>query len=119
MHDDAWSKLTWAALLARWVEFARSSVALPSDAEGMRLRASVPDLIMLQAVWHALSELDELTVDERKLGLDRAQVLIDRHATAIHSRWAGQPLPAVVVELIDDARERLRATAARFGADEE
>ena len=114
MSDDAWSKLTWAALLARWVEFARSSVALPAEGEGARLRASVADLIMLQAVWHALSELDSLSVDERRLGVDRAQVLIDRHAAALRDRWADRPMPAMVAELIDDARERLRQTAARY-----
>ena len=65
--------LTWAVLLGRWVEFARSSVALPGTGDGRRLRDSVPDLIMLQAVWFALEHLGELGAGERALGLDRAE----------------------------------------------
>lgn len=106
------SQLTWAVLLARWIEFARSATALPIDADGKRLRACVADLITLQAVWFALGELDQLPADERALGLDRAQVLIDRHASAILERFAGEGAPPLMAELIDDARSRLRQVAA-------
>ena len=80
--------LTWAAMLGRWVDFARSSVALPDDAEGRKLKASVPDLIQLQAVWFALQHLDDLPPDERALGRDRAGVLITRH-TRLRERCEG------------------------------
>lgn len=103
--------VTWAALLARWVQFARSAVALPDHAEGRRLRDAVPDLIMLQAVYFALTDLDGLTPDERALGLDRAQVLIDKHADVLGGRWADGDLPPQVVELIDDARRQLLQAA--------
>jgi len=106
--------LTWAVLLGRWVDFARSAVALPDDAEGTRLRQSVGDIIQLQAVWFALQHLGDLPPAERALGLDRAAVLIDRHADALAKRYAepDAALPAMVAELIADARAQLAAAAA-------
>ena len=103
-------QLTWAALLGRWVEFARSALALPEDPAGTAVRDSVPDIIMLQAVWFALKDMDDLTAAERALGLDRAEVLIDKHSDALNRRWAGDastPMPRQLQELIDDARSRL------------
>lgn len=116
LHPDT---LTWAALLARWVEFARSAVALPDTAEGNALRDSVPDIIQLQAVWFALQHLDELDADQRALGLDRAEVLIEKHADALCRRW-GESLPDMVRELIDDAHAQLRQSelAGRGGKPE-
>lgn len=100
--------LTWAALLAHWVDIARSSLALPADAEGRRMRASVPDLIMLQAVWFALQHVEHLDPAERRLGFDRAQVLVERHAAAIEQRWRGESLPEGCRDLISDARDALQ-----------
>jgi hypothetical protein len=100
-------KLTWAALLGRWIEFARGAVALPDDDAGRAVRRCVADIIMLQAVWFALSHLDDLDCDERALGLDRAEILIDQHAAAIAHQFAGLPLPEQLRELIADARQRL------------
>ncbi len=100
-------KLTWAALLGRWIEFARSAVALPDDEAGRAVKQCVPDIIMLQAVWFALDHLDDLPHDERSLGLDRAEVLIDQHAAAITSQFAALDLPDQLRELIADARQRL------------
>lgn len=104
-------RLTWAALLGRWVDFARSALALPDDAEGRRLRRCVPDMIMLQAVWCALRELDGLHPAERALGLDRAGVLIDRHVSAIEAAWEGEVLPAALLDLIGEAREQWNRVA--------
>lgn len=98
-------RLTWAVMLARWTEFARSAVALPEDGEGGLVRRSVTDIITLQAVWFALEHLGELPTAERGIGLDRAGVLIDRHATAIRSRYNDQPMPEGLTELIDDAKQ--------------
>lgn len=109
LHPD---RLTWAVLLGRWVEFARGSVALPDDAQGRRMRASVADIIMLQAVWFALQHLDELDADQRALGVDRAELLIEKHAGAIRQRGADEPMPAKLTELIDDAHQQL-ATAQK------
>ena len=100
-------QLTWSVLIGRWVAFARSAVALPTDAEGRRLRDSVPDIINLQAVWFALEHLDDLSQEQRALGLDRAAVLIERHRGLIESRWTGKPLPDGLRSLIDDAEASL------------
>jgi hypothetical protein len=104
--------LTWAALLARWTEFAKSAVALPRDGEGGKLREAVPALIGLQAVAHALAELDQLPEEERALGLDRAEVLIGRYGAALAALW-GADMPSQVQEVLEDARLALRAARAR------
>jgi hypothetical protein len=100
-------KLTWAVLLARWVEFARSAIALPPTPDGRRLKDSVPDLIMLQAVWFALGHLDGLDARERALGVDRAELLVRRHADALISRFFPGAMPDGVRELIHDAEAAL------------
>ena len=100
-------KLTWSVLLGRWVEFARSALALPDDEPGRVLRESVADIITLQAVWFALQHLDELDHDERSLGIARAEVLIDKHAHAIHARWCSRDMPDELSRLIEDARTTL------------
>ena len=105
-------ELTWAVLLGRWVDFARSALALPDDAAGRRLRDSVADIIMLQAVWFALQHLDELPCDQRALGIDRAELLIDKHRRAIAQRWQDEPMPAMLSELITDAQQQVQ-TASR------
>ncbi|MEX0887737.1 MAG: hypothetical protein WD009_15000 [Phycisphaeraceae bacterium] len=118
MHDETFEplhpdRLTWAALLAQWVEFARGAIGLPDDEAGRRLRDAVPDIIMLQAVWFALERLDELDDEQRALGIDRAGVLVERHAAALHRRWVDDPMPPQVVELIEDAERALNK--ARLG----
>ena len=100
-------RLTWAALLGRWVEFARSAIALPDDETGVKLRQAVPDLIMLQAVAFALENLGELESSERALGIDRAEVLIEKHVASLEELWPSEK-PAALCELVDDAREALR-----------
>jgi len=99
-------------MLGRWVEFAQSSVALPDNPEGRRLKASVPDLIQLQAVWFALQHLSDLPPAERALGRDRAGVLIERHAAVLGDRFADEGVPAGMAELIDEARAALAQTEA-------
>lgn len=107
-------KLTWAVLLGRWVQFARSALALPDDAMGRALRASVPDIIGLQAVTMALGEAELLEPDERALGLDRARVLIQRYTRNLHTLFEDEGLPAKLTELIDDANDAVRQVEAMF-----
>ena len=98
--------LTWAVLLAHWVDFAQSALALPDDAAGRRMLAAVPDIIALQAVWFALQHLDELDTEHRAVGRDRAEILIDKHGDALRWRF-GDDVPDQVRELISDAVEQL------------
>jgi hypothetical protein len=100
-------KLTWAALLGRWMAFAKNAVALPDDDAGRRLRNSVVDLITLQAVWFALQNLDDLDPDERALGIDRADLLIQQHAKVLRRCWGDADLPPQVSELIEQATRQL------------
>ncbi|GEM_PF-229338 len=104
-------ELTWAALLGRWLDFARASVALPGDAEGQRWRASVAPIITLQAITFALGQLNGLPEDERALGLDRAEVLLRQESVRLNSDWRGEPMPALLLELINDASLALRTAA--------
>ncbi|MFP4144890.1 MAG: hypothetical protein ACOCTI_04710 [Phycisphaeraceae bacterium] len=112
-------RLTWAALLGQWVEFARRAVGLPETDEGQRMRDSVPDVIMLQAVWCALREIGDLPPAERAIGLDRAGVLIERHSEALRQRWEGEAMPDALAELIGDAEAALsKAERSRSGEDD-
>lgn len=96
------SGLTWAVLIGRWTEFARSSVALPEAGEAGLVRQSVTDIITLQAVWFALGQLEELDPNEQGIGLDRAGVLIHRHASAIRTRFEEHDIPEGLADLISD-----------------
>jgi len=101
-------RLTWAVLLARWTDFARGVVALSEEGEPGRVRQSVTDIITLQAVWFALGQMDELSEAEQAIGLDRAGVLIDRHAGAIRARFGEDPLPEALTELLEDVQGEYR-----------
>lgn len=109
------AKLTWAVLLGRWIEFAQAAVALPNDDAGQRWRASVPDLIGLQAVWFALQHLDELDRPQQAVGLDRAAVLIEQHRANLEQRF-GADLPPAVAELLQDALSQHEQAEARWQA---
>ncbi|MBC7835698.1 MAG: hypothetical protein H7Y88_11450 [Phycisphaerales bacterium] len=104
------SDTTWPALLAHWTEFARSSVALPKNAEGDRWRSAAAPIIGLQAVTFALGDLAKLEDggNERPVAIDKASILIRKHATELHELWRGEPLHAELAKLIEDARGALR-----------
>lgn len=108
-------KLTWAALLGRWVELARAAVALPDDAEGRAWRASIPHIISLQAVTMALGEAGELDADERALGIDRAHILIDRAREGLTEAFGDRASHPMVRELLDDAAAALEKAQAIDG----
>jgi hypothetical protein len=98
--------LTWTALLGKWIEFAKASVALPRDGEGGQWRASVASVINLQAVTFALAEIGELPAEDRPVALDRAEVLVNDNRAALTAAW-GEGMPASLREAIDDARAAL------------
>lgn len=111
-EPDQIGRLDWAALLGKWMEFARAAVALPAGAEGKRWRGSIVHIIALQAVTHALAEVGLLDAADRAVALDRAEILIEKHAGALGEVWKASP-PAEVVALIDDARRALGAAATQ------
>lgn len=101
--------VTWPLLLARWVAFARASLALPRDADGDRWREAVPAIIGLQAVTHALAEVPLLPPDERAPAVARAGVLVRRHADELDRLWGGGPLHPELADLVGDARRAVDA----------
>ncbi|MFG0330239.1 MAG: hypothetical protein ACF8PN_10110 [Phycisphaerales bacterium] len=105
-------ELTWAALLAQWLDFARASVAFPQTDEGARWKSSVPAIINLQAVTFALAEIDDLPADERALGVDRAEILLRENVAALHELWEDAEMPGGMIDLVDDARLALEAALA-------
>jgi len=104
---DAQQILTWAVLLSRWTDFARSAVALPKVGESGKIRRAVPAIIGLQAVTYALAEVPILPAQEQGVARDRAQVLINKYAAELAGIWEAQPIPAPVAESLDDARASL------------
>ncbi len=106
--------LTWVVLLGHWTSFAKNALKLPADTQSQRLKESVADLIGLQAVWFALGSLETLTRPEQLLGLNRAGVLIDRHAQNIQSRWQDEQVPVGILELIQDAHAALDRESQRL-----
>jgi len=101
-------ELTWAVLLARWVELARVSVALPDHPGGRRWKTSIVPIITLQSVTMALGEIHLLPHDEQALGLDRAEILIRRESTNLGTTWSGSELTEQLEELITDSWLALR-----------
>lgn len=97
--------ISWALLLTRWTEFARSAVALPPEGEGKRWRESVAPIIGLQAVTLAVGELRLLDPADRPLALDMADVLVRRHAAELNQAWRGQEMPERLLALMEDARQ--------------
>lgn len=97
----------WAALLARWTEFARASVAFPKTGEGRAWAASVAPAITLQAVTFALGDLESLDPAERPLALDRAGVLLDGAQRDITAAWSPSEPHDELLALIRDARQAL------------
>ncbi|HYE63821.1 MAG TPA: hypothetical protein VD997_17655 [Phycisphaerales bacterium] len=104
--------LTWTVLLSRWMEFAKSSVALPKGGEAGRVRRAVPALIGLQAVTYALAEVPLLPSEEQSFARDRAEVLIKRYQAELHGIWEGEPLPEAIEESVSDALASLAVLEA-------
>ncbi|NNF44829.1 MAG: hypothetical protein HKN62_17630 [Phycisphaerales bacterium] len=109
MSDLDAGRLSWAGLLAHWIDFARAARALPPS-ESAPWRSAVPAIIDLQAVTFALGDLTRLAPSERPFARDQAEHLIHRSAQTIADAWRAEPRPPAVVEVIDDARLALRAS---------
>ncbi|MCE9620302.1 MAG: hypothetical protein K8R92_10400 [Planctomycetes bacterium] len=104
------SDITWPALLARWIEFAQAAKAWPAGLEVQRLRESVASVIALQAVTHALGELDRVAPSARAFARDSAEVAIEEAVKRLESAWKGAVLPAEIAALVQEARQALRAS---------
>lgn len=118
--------LTWAALLAKWTEFARAGVALPADAEGERWRESIAPAITLHAASLALDDLGSLDdPEEIATGVDRGEVLIRDAVRSLHQTWyatsrepgsaarVAETMPSEILRAIEDAQRALERAHAR------
>lgn len=101
--DESTPPLTWAVLLAHWIEFAKGSVALPEEGEAGRHRRSTAPLISLAAVTHALGDLDRLDDHERALALDKAEILIRGDVETLDTIWEGHDPPEAVWVFVENA----------------
>lgn len=111
MDDRA---LTWATLLAGWVELARASRALGPHADDPRWQRSIAPVITLHAVECSLGELHRLDPGERPTAIDRAAILIERARLELDTAWSGRPQPAEVARLIGDASLALHTARTRW-----
>lgn len=100
--------LSWPLLLAKWTEYAKAAVALPSTDEGKRDRDSVPAVIALQAICFALSEIHRLPTDERLLGIERAEYIVRERSAELDRLWRGHPMPGAMLDLLTDARHAIQ-----------
>ena len=96
------------------MHLAQASVAFPKTADGDRFRAAVPAIINLQASTLALQGIDQLDQAERGVGIDRATLLLIKHAAELHALWKGEQLPPTITELLADAQGAL-TTASQSG----
>lgn len=108
--------VTWAGLLGSCVEFARSAITLPESGEAGKFRRSVPAIISLHAVAHALADLDRLTQDDIPLALDRADMLIEEAAGELLSIW-GDDVPEALAPFLIDAVEALDRAGGEVAGD--
>ena len=96
---------TWATLLAGWVQFAQSAVALPKDEQGERWRESIAPTISLHAHAMALGEIDTIDPVERPLAMDRSELGIKEQIATLNQVWRSEPMPESIIELIEDAKD--------------
>ncbi len=99
--------LTWTGLLGRWIEFAQASMAIAESDDGDLWRASVADVIRLQAVTFALGDLSLLDAADRPFAVDRATVVVEAAVADLNAIWTGTMLPESLAEMFDDARRGL------------
>jgi hypothetical protein len=98
---------TWTILLAKWVALSQASLHLPKTADGERWRAAIPSIINLQAVTHAMGDMEDLEDDERAPSFIKAKVLVQEQASTLHGLWHDEPLPEMLTECLSDANHAI------------
>lgn len=106
--------LAWAALVARWVEVARASRAIPP--EFAQLRDSIPHLIAIEATTAALGELATVPEIDRPHARAVAEVTIRRAAAELDRLWRGEEWPQEITDACE-AAERALQRAVYAGLD--
>jgi len=101
---------TWSGLLAVWSDFARAAGALPKTGDLGLLRRSVPAIIGLQSLTHALEHIDCLPPDEYCSGQDRAALITRTLRAELESIWRFDAMPATLTEMLVEAETVLQRT---------
>ncbi len=111
--------LTWAALLAHWMDYAKAAKAAAhaGDENAARHREGTVSVITLQAVAFALRDLARVPAEDRPFARDQAAVLVREHVGRLDGLWRGVPMTEGLLDLIADARLALRL-AVYAGAQE-
>ncbi|MBL9147813.1 MAG: hypothetical protein JNM94_03885 [Phycisphaerae bacterium] len=100
--------LTWAALLAHWLDVAKATVALPDQGDAGRWKRSLPHLIELHATALALTDITRLRVEDRAVARDKADVLAKRANAQLQTIWRGVPMAEDIVEAQEAAARAIR-----------
>ena len=99
---------TWSALLGHWMALVKAGEGLvraaPDDLDAARWRASIPEVVTLQAITFALGELARLPEADRPLARDRADLGVTSAASTLDQVWRGVEMPESVLEIAADAR---------------
>ena len=98
--------IAWIALVARWVEVARASRAIPAGET--RLRDSVAPLIAIEANTAALGELARVPEADRAHARDLAEISIRAAAAELDRLWHGIEWPEEFHAACDAAERALR-----------
>lgn len=106
--------LAWTALVARWVEVARASRAIPP--EFAQLRDSIPHLIAIEATTAALAELARIPEVDRPHARAVAEVTVRRAAAELDRLWRGEEWPQEITDACE-AAERALQRAVYAGLD--
>jgi hypothetical protein len=110
--DGTLGPLAWTALVARWVEVARASRAIPPALA--QLRDSIPHLIAIESTTAALGELGRVPEIDRPHARAVAEVTIRRAAAELDRLWRGEEWPDEIFAACE-AAERALASAAYAG----
>jgi hypothetical protein len=107
--ENAGRSMAWAAMVGRWTELAAASGSWPMEGDAGRARASVPWLIKLQAVTHALRELATVPPCERPWCRDHARATIESAVERLVGVW-GDEAPNEIADIVDEARLAVEAS---------
>ena len=105
-RDGELGPLAWAALVARWVEVARASRAIPP--EFAQLRDSIPHLIAIEATTAALGELASVPEVDRPHARAVAEVTLRRAAAELDRLWRGEEWPSEISDACEAAEQALQ-----------
>ncbi|MEY3141709.1 MAG: hypothetical protein RLY21_202 [Planctomycetota bacterium] len=112
--DGELGPLAWTALVARWVEVARASRAIPP--EFAQLRDSIPHLIAIESTTAALGELAKVPEVDRPHARAVAEVTVRRAAAELDRLWRGEEWPQEITDACE-AAERALQRAVYAGLD--